>query len=608
MESNPSSSRARSTTTTTTRARKARTDSKYFSIDDEFFAKDANAIVFPSRDVASERTSGDVRRARRSNANAESGESENEDEDEGETTPVQGETYAHGGRNARAADARREGYHSTTSSPRGLVGGDELNARTQWSDSSVASDAAMAIDDLAHKSSDGKPLGTKRGTKGKGEGASESGSPGESKSSLDESGTLKIMDVDTGKEFIMRKSEASALLHAHKNERKIVKDAATGTKLSVDEFGAQAGLPSAAPRVHVVARGDKKLNDLRSIQTLSAHEGAVWTMKFNDKGTYLATAGQDRIVRVWTTLKPPKRRGDVLFESAPFRSYAGHRGDILDLCWSHTDWLLSSSMDKTVRLWYTTMSECLRIFTHQDFVTSIQFNPVNDKYFISGSLDGKLRMWNIPDLRVVDWVDIGEMVTSTAFAADGTRVVVGTHKGKCHFYGADNFKFEYSHMLMVKNERSSNPVGRKITGLEFKPGDVDKLLVTSNDSRIRLYDGQTMLACKYKGHANQNSQIRASFSSDSQFIISGSEQPEVFVWRTENVADSGGCFCSVNLSKQREFEKFFADEQHVTAAIFAPENVRASRASPLEELQGAKGQVIVTAGYTGKIQVFEQLK
>jgi hypothetical protein len=33
-------------------------------------------------------------------------------------------------------------------------------------------------------------------------------------------------------------------------------------------------------------------------------------------------------------------------------------------------------MDKTVRLWYMTMDECLRIFSHQDFVTAIDFNPV----------------------------------------------------------------------------------------------------------------------------------------------------------------------------------------------------------------------------------------
>jgi WD40 repeat protein len=30
-----------------------------------------------------------------------------------------------------------------------------------------------------------------------------------------------------------------------------------------------------------------------------------------------------------------------------------------------------------------------------------RYFPVNDKYFLSGSLDGKLRFWNIPDHRVV---------------------------------------------------------------------------------------------------------------------------------------------------------------------------------------------------------------
>ncbi len=582
--------RAQNTKATTSAAARAantqrsRTDSKYFSQDDDFFAHAVRGS--PQGSMA--------RAPRRSESGSENMYTEAEQTLEGASGGDSEEPSPRGVAGSLSRDSSGR-FHSPIQSPRGLVGGDDANAHSQWSDSAVADDTAMGVGDLAHKSSDGKPLTLKESQQSL------------KKKALEEAGTLKIRDVDTGKEFIMRKSEASALLQQQHSGRKIVKDAATGTKLSVNEFGAQAGLPSNAPRIAVSGRGEKVMTDLRAIQTLSAHEGALWTMKFNRKGTYLATAGQDRMVRVWSTLRPSKRRGDVLFESTPFRSYAGHKGDILDLCWSHTDWLLSSSMDKTVRLWYTTMSECLRIFTHQDFVTSIQFNPVNDKYFISGSLDGKLRLWNIPDLKVVDWVDIGEMVTSTAFSEDGTRAVVGTHKGKCHFYGADNFKFEHLHMIAVKNSRSNNPIGRKITGLEFKPGEPDKLLVTANDSRIRLYDGQTMLACKYKGHSNQNSQIRASFSPDSKFIISGSEQPEVFIWRTDKIT-APGCMCSGNALKQREYEKFSAEEQHVTAAIFAPENLRSARAFPLEELEGPKGQIIVTAGYTGKIQVFEQLK
>lgn len=52
-------------------------------------------------------------------------------------------------------------------------------------------------------------------------------------------------------------------------------------------------------------------------------------------------------------------------------------------------------------------------------VTCIQFNPVDDRYFISGSLDSKVRIWSIPDRRVVDWNDLHEMVTAACYTPDG---------------------------------------------------------------------------------------------------------------------------------------------------------------------------------------------
>ena len=41
----------------------------------------------------------------------------------------------------------------------------------------------------------------------------------------------------------------------------------------------------------------------------------------------------------------------------------------------------------------------------------------------------------------------------------------------------------------VKNKRSGQKTGKKITGMQFLASDTSKLLITSNDSRIRLYDG-----------------------------------------------------------------------------------------------------------------------
>jgi WD40 repeat protein len=67
-------------------------------------------------------------------------------------------------------------------------------------------------------------------------------------------------------------------------------------------------------------------------------------------------------------------------------------------------------------------------------VTCIQFNPVDDNYFISGSLDAKVRIWSIPDHQVVDWNDLHEMVTAACYTPDGQGALVGSYKGTCCLY------------------------------------------------------------------------------------------------------------------------------------------------------------------------------
>lgn len=54
-----------------------------------------------------------------------------------------------------------------------------------------------------------------------------------------------------------------------------------------------------------------------------------------------------------------------------------------------------------------------------DTVTCIQFNPVDENYFISGSIDGKVRIWGMREERVIDWTDIRDVISAISYQQDG---------------------------------------------------------------------------------------------------------------------------------------------------------------------------------------------
>jgi len=255
-------------------------------------------------------------------------------------------------------------------------------------------------------------------------------------------------------------------------------------------------------------------------------------------------------------------------------------------------------MDRTVRLWHISRRECLCCFQHVDFVTAIAFHPRDDRYFLSGSLDGKLRLWNIPDKKVALWNEVpgpNNLITTANFCQNGKLAVVGTYDGRCIFYHTEQLKY---HTQIILNRKKLG----KITGIEPMPGE-DKILVTSNDSRIRLYDLRDLsLTCKFTGVVARSSQIKASFSHDGRFIVSGSENSFIYIWRS---AHEYVGFGGARRDRNSYWEGVKAHNAVVTCAVFAPDpdliiremDAGAGNYSPL-------GYVLASADFGGSIKVF----
>ncbi|XP_073814597.1 WD repeat-containing protein 44 isoform X2 [Musca autumnalis] len=406
-------------------------------------------------------------------------------------------------------------------------------------------------------------------------------------------------------------------------------------------------------------KGPYEFTKLQHVQDLSGeHTGAVWCMKFSSCGRLLATAGQDKVLRIWVlkdaypffqdmrtkynadqkSSPTPSQESLVSQQSAEdaiamataaekctgpfmpksFCTYNGHTSDLLDVSWSKNYFILSSSMDKTVRLWHISRKECLCCFQHIDFVTAIAFHPRDDRYFLSGSLDGKLRLWNIPDKKVALWNEVDgqtKLITAANFCQNGQFAVVGSYDGRCIFYNTDQLK--YHTQIHVRSTRGKNRIGRKISGIEPMPGE-DKILVTSNDSRVRLYDLRDLnLSCKYKGYLNASSQIKASFSHDGKYIIAGSENQCIYIWKTNHDYSK---LSSVRRDRSDFWEGIKAHNATVNCAIFAPhpeaiikpepdeisnEKQTNNQPDPLvEQHKKGCGYVMISADFNGAIKVF----
>ena len=330
------------------------------------------------------------------------------------------------------------------------------------------------------------------------------------------------------------------------------------------------------------------LSELYGVQTIIEHTGPIWAVAMSHDGQFVATGGQDSVVRVWVVVgslahkqmeakalqqqqqapatphrshaspsssslpsslpspshshtsfpHPDDTSPRVVLHPVPYRVYSGHRADVTSLDFSKDEnFLLSASIDKTVRLWHVSSSRCIRLFPHPEIVTSVCFHPVQHRYFVSGSFDNRIRLWNILEHRVVEWAQTAHFVTAVTFSPSGAMVVAGLHHGQCVFYQTSGLK--YYTQIDCRNRSGKFKHGKKITGLEYSR-DGKLLLVSTNDSRVRCYRlVDFSLVCKMKGVENDSLQIRATWSEDGQHVIMGSDKEYVAVWRMPERAAGG---------------------------------------------------------------------
>lgn len=125
----------------------------------------------------------------------------------------------------------------------------------------------------------------------------------------------------------------------------------------------------------------------------SAHEGLIYAAAVAPNDQYLATAGKDKSVNLWTIT------GKKILRSA---SLKGHRRAVSFLAFSPTDRVLASaSNDGSVRLWSLVSLTCVKTL-QMDRIPVLQVAFFNGgTQLVTGNAEGVLRVWAIAASEVV---------------------------------------------------------------------------------------------------------------------------------------------------------------------------------------------------------------
>lgn len=326
---------------------------------------------------------------------------------------------------------------------------------------------------------------------------------------------------------------------------------------------------------------------------------AIWTTQFSNDGKFMATGGKDCTIAIWKVLSTPVERVSVrsgnnstddlrtkilrsqnipkssssleniqedmnndstkhlfasVFDPKPYRLYKEHTHDILSLDWSKNNFLLSSSMDNTVKLWHPEKPASLRTFKHPDFVTSVAFHPTDDRFFISGCIDHKCRLWSILDHQVANEFDCQDLITYVTFSpGDAKYTVIGTFNGFVFLLSTRDLKPIYSfHVTDTSTQKLQNSYifpdqyrkyhhGPRITGIELFINDNDNSLravITCKDSRIRIFNLRTKnLVETLKGFRNEHSSHVAHINTsqiETPIVLSSSDNSWVYCWKLKS--------------------------------------------------------------------------
>jgi len=278
---------------------------------------------------------------------------------------------------------------------------------------------------------------------------------------LSSDGTVRIWDVQTGKELQVIRDEGLLSFACP------VAWSPNGKIAAIDRLGAI---------VVFDAKTGKKL------KVLEGHEEWGRSVAWSSDGKKIASGASDKTVRIWDA-----KTGDEL------KVLRGHMEEVNSVAWSSDGKKVASagSVDHTVRIWDLETGRDRVLGGDMYFVSAVAW--ISRKKVVSGSWDRAVRIWDLETGGCNVSEKYKRSIRAIACSPDGRKIVIGFFEGAVMICDAKT-----GQNLQVLEGHNGN-----INSIAWSP-DGKKVASGASDETVKIWDVKTG-RCEsiLKGHTEQ---------------------------------------------------------------------------------------------------------